>query len=284
MSKTVIRSNCPRDCYDGCGMIIEQSGNGRVRVLGDPDHPVSRGRLCSKCAVAYNGVWQDQSARLRYPMRRTGPKGKGKFQRIDWDTAVAEIAAKLKPIVETQGPSAVLHTHYSGTLSLVALLFPMRFFHRLGAAEVDPDTICNAAGHQAWELMFGDSNTGFDPRTVDDAACILIWGANPSHCGPHTHEHWFAGAAARKIVVDPLRTLTAEAADIHLQPRPGTDAALAYGLLHLLNKAGKFDHAFINDHVLGADEVMPLIERATPQRTERLTGVPADRIEAAAQA
>lgn len=284
MSKTILRSNCPRDCYDGCGMIIEVSGDGPVRVLGDPDHPVSRGRLCSKCAVAYNGVWQDETARLQFPLRRIGSKGSGRFERVSWDEATEEIAARLKKIVADHGADAVLHTHYSGTLSLIALLFPMRFFHRLGAAEVDPDTICNAAGHKAWDLMFGDSNTGFDPRTADDANCLLLWGVNPSATGPHTHRYWFAESPATKVVVDPLRTETAQCADIHLQPRPGTDAALAFGLLHLLHRAGKFDNEFIARHVLGADEVMPLIERATPSRTAALTGVPEDLIDSAAQA
>lgn len=278
----ILRSSCPRDCYDGCGMIIEKRGD-VLRVLGDPDHPVSRGRLCGKCAIAYNGVWQDAAARLQYPLRRSGPKGSGRFERISWDEAVAAIADRTRAIVAAHGPAAVLHTHYSGTLSLLALLFPMRFFLRLGAAEVDPDTICNAAGHVAWGLMFGQSGAGFDPRTVDAARCILVWGANPSHSGPHTHRHWFAPARAAKIVVDPVRTETAAAADLHLQPRPGTDAALAFSLLHVLHRDGCLDRDFIAAHTAGADEVLPLIERCTPEWGAAETGVPAASIETAAR-
>ncbi|OGT79215.1 MAG: hypothetical protein A3H91_09950 [Gammaproteobacteria bacterium RIFCSPLOWO2_02_FULL_61_13] len=277
-----IRSSCPRDCYDGCGIVIEKRGD-TLRVLGDPDHPVSRGRLCGKCAIAYNGVWQDPAARLLYPLRRSGPKGSGKFERISWETALAAIAGRTQAILSAQGPEAILHTHYSGTLSLMALLFPMRFFHRLGAAEVDPDTICNAAGHVAWRTMFGSSSMGFDPRTADQSRCILIWGANPSHAGPHTHKHWFAAARVARIVVDPIRTDTAAVADIHLQPRPGTDAALAFSLLHVLWRDGKIDAGFVAAHTQGADEVLPQIQSCTPEWGARQTGVPAALIEQAAQ-
>ena len=176
----IIKSNCPRDCYDGCGISIEKI-NGRIsRVMGDEAHPVSRGRLCNKCAIAYNGVWQDANERLLYPMKRTGDKGAGQFERIGWDEAIDTITERLKQDIARHGPESVIHTHYSGTLSLIALLFPMRFFLKLGASEVDPDSICNAAGHAALSLLYGESHVGFDPRTIRDANCVLIWGANPS--------------------------------------------------------------------------------------------------------
>ncbi len=277
-----IRTTCPRDCYDGCGIVIERRNGAIGRVLGDPDHPVSRGALCGKCAVAYNGVWQEETARLRYPLRRVGPKGTGRFERIGWDAALANIAAKLCEVVETAGPQAILHTHYSGTLSLLAYMFPLRFFHRLGATEVEPDTICNMAGHVAWGLLFGDSAKGFDPRTAADARCILIWGANPSHSAPHAHKHWLPESPATKIVVDPLRTETAAQADLHLQPFPGSDAALAFSLLHVLQRDGLFDDAFIAEHTLGTEEVLPLLTNCPPDWGARRTGVPADLIERAA--
>ncbi|NKB38482.1 MAG: molybdopterin-dependent oxidoreductase [Gammaproteobacteria bacterium] len=150
-----VRSNCPRDCYDGCGMIINKINGEIQQVLGDPDHPVSRGRLCSKCALAYNGVWQDEKARLLFPMKRVGTKGEGKFERIDWSEAIETISTNFKKIIAEHGSQSILTTHYSGTLSLVALLFPLRFFFRLGSTEVSGDTICNAAGHKAWDLLFG---------------------------------------------------------------------------------------------------------------------------------
>ena len=282
-SQETLRSNCPRDCYDGCGMIIKKENGQIQQVLGDPEHPVSRGRLCSKCALAYNGVWQQEQARLLYPLKRNGAKGEGSFERISWDEAIKTIADRLKQIIDEQGAQSILTTHYSGTLSLIALLFPLRFFFRLGSTEVSGDTICNAAGHQAWKLLFGESYVGFDPRTAKDSQCILVWGANPSHSAPHAHKHWLPESPARVIVVDPVCSDTAKQADIHLQVRPGTDAALAYSLLHVLRREGCFDDAFIASHVKGAEEIDEFIAQATPQWGEAQTGVPAGLIEQAAQ-
>lgn len=277
-----IRTNCPRDCYDGCGIIVEKRGSGPHRVLGDPDHPVSRGKLCSKCAVAYNGVWQDANARLTTPLRRTGARGGNDFEAISWDDALAEVAARMHSAIDQHGAASILHTHYSGTLSLIGYLFPNRLFNYLGASEVDPDSICNAAGHVAWHLQFGNSIMGFDPRTAKDAACILVWGANPSHSAPHAHEHWLAEAPGKVVVVDPVRTRTAAAADLHLQPRPGSDAALAFALLHCLERDGAFDRAFIDAHTLGYAEIAADVVAATPAWGEAQTGVPAADIERAA--
>lgn len=277
-----IRSNCPRDCYDGCGIVIRKSSTGALQVLGDPDHPVSRGRLCSKCAVVYNGVWQDESARLLNLLKRTGTKGEGKFEVISWDEAISSIAEKFKSICESHGPESIVTTHYSGTLSLMALLFPERFQFRLGCTSVRGDTICNAAGHAAWGLLYGESHIGFDPRTIKDSQCIMVWGANPSHTAPHAHKHWLPESPAKVIVIDPVKTETAKEADIHLQPFPGTDAALAFALLHVIKREGLFDQGFIDGHTLGAEEIQSTIDASTPEWGEEKTGVPASLIEEAA--
>ena len=278
----LIKTNCPRDCYDGCGIVVELRDHGHHRVLGDPDHPVSRGKLCSKCAVAYNGVWQDTQARLQFPLKRVGRKGGNDFVRISWHEALSTVATRMQAAMANHGPQSILHTHYSGTLSLLGYMFPNRLFNHLGASEVDPDSICNAAGHVAWSLLYGSSIQGFDPRTARDATCILVWGANPSHSAPHAHEHWLAEAPGKVIVVDPLRTETAAAADLHLQPRPGTDAALAFSLLHCLKQTGRFDETYIAAHTFGYGEIEADIDRATPAWGEAQTGVPADDIRTAA--
>lgn len=132
-------------------------------------------------------------------------------------------------------------------------------------------------------LLYGESHLGFDPRTIQDSNCVLIWGANPSHSGPHSHKHWFAASKAKKIVVDPLRTNTALAADIHLQLYPGTDAALAYSLLHVMQREGLFNDNFISLHTVGSDELLPIINSCTPEWGERETGVPVALIEEAAR-
>jgi len=281
--KDVINTTCPRDCYDGCGIVVTMRDGAISQVKGNPDHPSNQGRLCGKCSVAYNGAWRDETARLLYPMRRTGRKGSRDFAPISWDEALDEIATRLQGIVETDGAEKIYHTHYTGTCSLIAGGFPGRFFDHLGATEVDPDTVCNKAGHVAWQYVFGDSLNGFDPLTAKDSACILVWGANPSASAPHVDKHWLHGSDAKVIVVDPIRHETAAKADLYLQVRPGTDAALAFAMVHVIQRDGLLDMNYIGDHVLGYDDVAPAITECTPEWGERQTGIPAALIEEAAR-
>ncbi|MDA1072561.1 MAG: molybdopterin-dependent oxidoreductase, partial [Proteobacteria bacterium] len=281
--REIIKTTCPRDCYDGCGIAVVKRDGRIAKVLGDPDHPTARGALCGKCAVAYNGVWLDPEVRLPHPMKRTGPKGSSQFTAISWNEALSTIAERFHAIGRESGFDRILHTHYTGTCSSLAIGFPGRFFARLGATEAEPDTICNNAGHVAWGYVFGDSHIGFDPRTARDSACILVWGANPSHSAPHAHKHWLKESPAKVIVVDPVRHETAAAADLHLQLRPGSDAALAFGLVHVMVREGLIDQAYIDAHVLGWDELQADIAMATPAWTAAQTGLPAAQIEEAAR-
>ena len=281
--REIVKTTCPRDCYDGCGIAVVKRGGRISRVLGDPDHPVSRGALCGKCAIAYNGVWLDRDARLLHPLRRSGAKGTGRFARCTWDEAIAEIAGRLADIAREHGPASILHSHYTGTCSTIANGFPERFFSRLGATEAVPDTICNNAGHTALGYVFGNSQAGFDPRTAKDSACILVWGANPSHSAPHAHKHWLKETPAKVVAIDPVRHETAAQADLHLQLFPGSDAALAFGLCHILRRDGLLDRSWIENHVLGYDEVEAAIEAATPRWAAEKTGLDVPSIEEAAR-
>ena len=192
----IIRTNCPRDCYDGCGIVVELENGKQPRVGGDPEHPISRGALCAKCGVAYNGVLQDEGARLTTPLRRTGRKGSGEFEAIDWDTALEEIAGRLAAIVESNGPESILTMKYSGTLSLIAFFFPDRWVNHVGASVVDYGTICNAAGGVAWNLQFGTAYKGFDPRTARDS--------DSPQCARHgRHDHLLARPTVRRLGVHP---------------------------------------------------------------------------------
>lgn len=283
-AKTVVRTTCPRDCYDACGIAVIKRGERVVKVVGDPDHPVSRGALCGKCALAYNGVWRDPAARLARPLKRAGPKGAGRFEPASWEEAIADVAGRLRAIVADHGAETVLHTHYTGTCSKIAGGFPCRFFNRLGAVEVAPDTICNNAGHVALGYMYGTSVEGFDPRTAKDSACLLLWGVNPSASAPHAHKHWLPEAPGLKIAIDPVRHATAAAADLHLQPFPGSDAALAFAMLHVIRREGLLDRAYLAANAVGWEEVEPLLEGCPPAWGEAETGVPADLIERAAVA
>jgi anaerobic selenocysteine-containing dehydrogenase len=275
----VILTTCPRDCYDACGIAVVRRDGAIRHVRGDRGHAVSRGRLCVKCATAYNGVIRDPGARLLGPLRRSGPKGSGSFQSISWEAATAEVAERLRPL----DPAAILNAHYTGTFALLGYHFPQRFFNRLGATEVDPDTICNKAGHVALDYVYGTSLDGFDPRTARDAACILVWGANPSASAPHQHEHWLAEAPGEVIVVDPIRTPTARAADLHLAPFPGSDAALAFALMAVIRDDGLLDRELLAAHTVGYEELEPLLDACTPRWGEEVTGVPAALIQRAAR-
>jgi anaerobic selenocysteine-containing dehydrogenase len=279
----VVLTTCPRDCYDACGIAVVKRDGAIRHVRGDPEHAVSRGKLCRKCSIGYNGAFLDPGVRLTRPLRRTGAKGHGQFEPVSWGDALGAIAERLRGIEATAGAHTVLNAHYTGTFSLLAFFFPLRFFNRLGATEVDPDTICNKAGHVALEYVYGTSMVGFDPLTARDSACILVWGANPSASAPHAHDHWLPESPARVIVVDPVRTPTAEAADLHLQPFPGSDAALAFALLHVIAREGLIDDDFVEAHTLGWEELEPLLVGCTPEWGEDATGVPAGLIEQAAE-
>ena len=278
-TQEVVLTTCPRDCYDGCGIAVIKR-EGRVhRVIGDRTHPVSRGALCGKCALAYNGVWRDQKARLSTPLRRSGPKGSGRFEPIDWEEALRVVSEQLKSAIVSDGAKSILHTHYTGTCSTIAGEFPMRFFNRLGATEVSPDTICNNAGHVALDYVLGSSVTGFDPNTAEAARCIVVWGANPSASAPHIHKHWLGESAATVVVVDPVRHETAAAADIHLQPFPGTDAVLAFALMKVMLRDDLVDRAFIEAHTVGWSELEPQVSGCELSWAEAITGVPVAQIE-----
>lgn len=279
--RETIKTTCPRDCYDGCGIVVEKENGAVRRVLGDPDHHMSQGALCSKCAIAYNGAYLDPTKRLQYPLRRVGAKGDGKYERVSWEEALSDIAARLTAICDDGDARKVIYSHYSGTLGLTAYLFPYRFFFRLGATEVDPDSVCNKAGHVVLGAMMGDSAMGFDARQGQNAGCVVVWGANPSATGPHQHKHWLPSLPGKVVVIDPIAHPTARAADLHLQLRPGTDAALAFSLMHVAQREGLLDQAYIAEHTLGFDQIIPEVEMATPEWGEAVTGVPAAKIQEA---
>jgi anaerobic selenocysteine-containing dehydrogenase len=279
---TTIRTTCPRDCYDACGVLVKIAADGGVNVVGDPEHNVSRGALCGKCSIGYNGIWRDPSVRLTRPLKRVGPKGAGRFEPCSWDRAIGDIADRLNAIRARDGGGAILQTHYTGTCSLIAGSFPLRFFNRIGATEIDPDTVCNKAGHVALQLMYGTSTRGFDPRTIDGSNCVMIWGANPSTSAPHVDQYCLSSTSARRIVIDPIRHETAAATDLHLQLYPGTDGALAFAMLHAIWAAGRIDHAFLAAHARGWEEIEPQLAACTPAWGEATTGVPARLIEKAA--
>ena len=216
-------------------------------------------------------------------MRRTGKKGEGRFARISWDEALGEIAARWRAIIERDGPQAIWPYYGTGTLGMIQGLAGAgrRLWNALGTTQHHL-SICMSAGGFATGYTLGDNRIGMDPEGIAEAALVILWGANPLV----THHHiWkFVEAARSKgahvVVIDPVRTRSADRADEHLAPRPGTDAALALGLLHVVIARGAEDREFIEAHTLGWDAFRERIQAYPPARVAEITGLPVERIEA----
>ena len=277
------QDHLPRDCYDACGIVAIKRGGTVTRVLGDPDHPVSRGALCGKCALAYNGVFRDPEVRLLTPLRRAGARATGASSRFRGDDAIGDIARALQGHRgrrrRREDRPRPLHRHLLADRGQL----PMRFLGRLGAREVEPDTVCNMAGHVALDYVIGTSVIGFDPRTAGDANCILVWGAIRRPPPPHQHKHWLKEAPGTVIVVDPVRHPTAGAGGHSPAALPRQRRALAFAMIHVLVRENLIDRAFLASHTVGWEELEPAIAPCTPAWGEARTGVPAAAIEEAAR-
>jgi anaerobic selenocysteine-containing dehydrogenase len=250
-----------------------------VRVEGDPAHPVTRGFLCVKVNQYVEHVYSDR--RVLTPRRRVGPKGSGRFEEIGWDEALDEIAARFGEIVARYGGEAVLPYSYSGTLGLLNnSSMDYRFFHRLGASLLDR-TICTAAADAAYDYTLGlGAKYGPDPESFPDAELIVCWGTNPVTSNPHLMP--FVKAAqdrgATLVVIDPRRTRTAERADWHVQPRPGSDAALALGMMGVIIAEGLHDAEYVRDHTVGFEQLRERVGDYPPERVAALTGLAPEEI------
>lgn len=272
---------CPLDCPDTCSWVVTVTDGQAVRLEGNREHPYTRGALCEKVNRYIEHT--RQSDRLLYPLRRIGKKGEGRFERITWDAALTEIAARWRTIIDRDGPQAIWPYYGTGSLGMINGLAGAgrRLWNVLGTSQHHL-SICMAAGAFATGYTLGDNRIGMDPEGLADAGLVILWGANPLV----THHHlWkFAEAARRKgghvVVIDPVRTRTADRADEHMAIRPGTDAALALGLLHIVIARGAEDRAFIAEHTLGWEAFRERIRAYPPERVAEITGVPVARIEA----
>jgi anaerobic selenocysteine-containing dehydrogenase len=260
----VVHAVCSHDCPDSCGVLVtvDEATGRAVKMQGDPSHPVTRGFLCGKVAKYLDRVYSPD--RLLYPMRRKGvPKGRlaqgheaEAFERISWDEALDEVAARLKTIAAEFGPESVLPYSYAGTIGKLGYgSMDRRFFHRLGASQLDR-TICSTAGGVALLSVYG-VKLGTAPQDFVHAGLIIAWGANVH--GNNVHLWPFIEEARRKgaklVVIDPYRTRTAALADEHLAINPGTDAALALGMMHVILNMGLEDREYIARCTTGFDEL-----------------------------
>src|SRR6202047_581086 len=285
--KKVVHAACPHDCPDACGVLITVEEGRATRIQGDPAHPVTRGFLCAKVAKYLDRVYSPD--RVLYPMRRVGPKGVGvagegarathEWQRITWDEALEEITSRFKKIVAEFGSEAILPYSFGGTLGMLnSASMDRRFFHRLGASQLDR-TICSAAGEAGLESVLG-VKMGTEPEQFRHSKYIIAWASNIH--GNNVHLWPFIAEARRNgaklVVIDPYRTRTAACADWYLPINPGTDAALALAMMHVIIGENLYAADYVAQYTLGFDQLRETVKDYPPQRVAQWTGIGAEDI------
>jgi len=290
--KSVVHAACPHDCPDACGVLITIQDGRATKIQGDPEHPVTRGFLCAKVAKYLDRVYSPE--RVLYPMRRKpgalkGPRGVGAtlreshardaFDRITWDEALDEITPRFRSIVAESGPEAILPYSYGGTLgALNGASMDRRFFHRLGASQLDR-TICSSAGEEGLKSVIG-IKLGTEPEQFRYSRYIVAWGANIHgnnvHLWPFIEEARREGA--KLVVIDPYRTRTAKCADWYLPINPGTDAALALGMMHVIIGENLYDADYVARYTAGFEELKARAREYTPEKVAAWTGIAAEDI------
>ncbi len=271
----VVRGACPHDCPDTCALLTTVENGRAVAVRGAPDHPATAGVLCTKVARYLDRTYSDQ--RVLHPLRRIGRKGEGRFERITWDEALGTIAERFAAIAASpDGPEAIVPYSYAGTMGLLQYgSMDRRFFHRLGASLLDR-TICASAGKAGWTATIGAA-VGMDVEQFANSRLIVIWGSNAIASNLH---FWMRAQEAKRrgaklVAIDPYRSATAEKCHVHIAPMPGTDGALALGLMHVLIAEGLVDRDYVERHTVGYAELAQRAAEWPPARVAATCGVAA---------
>src|SRR5689334_22620301 len=273
MTERRVLSACPHDCPDTCAMLTTVRDGRVVSVRGNPEHPFTRGGLCVKVKNFEERVYHPD--RVLTPLRRSGAKGSGEFERISWDKALTEIRDRFRAIISRHSAQAIMPCSYLGHEGMLnGLACGDAFFNRLGATIVER-TSCASGVASAYQMVLGMS-PGLDPESFAHARFIVLWGCNV--IGNMLH-HWpFIAEARRKgakvVVIDPLRSRTAASADWHIPIRPGTDAALVLGMIHVMIEEGLLDPDYIEKHTIGFDALAERAGQFPPERVEAITSVP----------
>ncbi|MBP7915032.1 MAG: molybdopterin oxidoreductase family protein [Vitreoscilla sp.] len=276
MSQRTVHAACPHDCPDTCAIRVTAEGERIVRIQGDPDHPPTHGALCTKVSRYAERV--DHPERVLKPLKRVGPKGAGQFEAVGWDEALADIATRLRGIA-SRDPEAIVPYSYAGTMGLVqGESMAARFFHRLGASLLGR-TICASAGGAALEATYG-GKVGMHLEHFAESKLILIWGSHS--IASNLHFWTFAQAAkragAKLIAIDPRRTETAEKCHQHIALLPGTDGALALGMMHELIAHGWLDQDYLDRHVDGWPALRERALQWPPERAAAECGLTPDEV------
>ncbi len=277
MSAELVRTACPHDCPDTCAMLVTVEDGVATKIQGDRTMPFTDGTLCTKVSYYLERTYAPD--RLRFPLKRTGKKGKGEFRRISWDEALDEIAARLKAIA-AENAESILPCSYAGTMGMVQYSsMDRRFFHRLGATRLDR-TLCSTAGKHGLKATLGGS-VGMDPERFDEARLILLWGANPVvsnlHLWSRVQEAKRRGAEV--VAIDPYRSLSAEKCTRHIALLPGTDGALALGMMHVLIAEDLIDHDYVARYTLGYEALKKrVLEASSPEWAAGVCGIGRDEV------
>src|SRR5512134_845137 len=274
---STVRVACPHDCPDTCAMLVTVENGVATAIRGDPDMPFTEGTLCTKVAHYLERTYAPD--RLLYPQRRIGVKGSGQFKRISWDEALDEIAARLKALA-AEDPETILPCSYAGTMGMVQYMsMDRRFFHKLGASLLDR-TLCSSAGKAGIKATLGAS-VGMDPERFDEARLIVLWGANPVVSNLHLWSRVQAAKrrGARIVAIDPYRSLSAEKCTQHIALLPGTDGALALGMMHVLITEGLLDEDYISNYTLGFEKLRKrVLDEYSPAWAAQVCGIAVEEI------
>ncbi|MCZ6533740.1 MAG: molybdopterin oxidoreductase family protein [SAR324 cluster bacterium] len=269
-------SVCAHDCPDTCSIKVGVRDGRIISITGDEDHPITRGFLCGKVNRYAERVYSP--LRIKTPLRRIAAKGEGRFAPISWDEALDEIASRFGEIMAAHGAEAILPYSYGGTIGQIGFYIGHRFFHRLGASRLER-TICTGSAVEGLRMTMG-IGLASDIEEIRDARLILVWGLNA--VASHVHLMPFIRDARRKgarlVVIDTYRNATARQADWFIPVRPGTDAALALGMMREIIAAGLHDENFIDRYTVGFEDLRQACQPYTPQRVQEITGVPAQQL------
>jgi anaerobic selenocysteine-containing dehydrogenase len=282
-SEIIRRSVCPYDCPDTCGLLVEVRDGRAVRVSGDPEHPFTRGVLCPK--MLHYEATVHSPRRLTTPLLRSGDKGSGKFRPVSWDEAISRIVGRWREIMERYGGEAILPYSYAGTMGLIQRNSGHPFFHRLGASRLDR-TICSPAKDAGWRAIMGGTAAPH-PDSVMASDLVILWGINAAA----TSIHFLHGVREAKRrgatvwLIDTYETPSTNAADRLFLVRPGSDGALALGLMHILTRDGLIDREFLTERTNGFAELSErILPDYTPERVSNITGLSTAAIEEMAAA
>ena len=274
----IVRGACHHDCPDTCAWEVTVVDGVATALRGAAEHPVTQGTLCPKVNRFLDRVYHPD--RVLTPLRRTGSKGSGEFESVDWPTAIEAIAGRMRPLLAAGRASSILQFSFAGTQGVIQMGWMLdRFFDTIGASDVHRE-LCGVTSRIGAARVF-DQAFGIDPMDLRQARTILLWGTNTRitnrHLWPTIEQARKSGASV--IVIDPVRTDTARLADLHLQLRPGSDVALVLGLIHVLDRDGLVDPIWLAEHTTGWAELRTSALPWTPERTEGSTGIAADQIE-----